>query len=426
MTKGVVVMKLRVPPVLLAAGILLFACFGLMSSCSDSPTGTNASVPMEGEGNVDPGAGGSFLLSNVDMGPDYQGYVEVWAYDLVVESDSIVAFDLVLINKTRSDIAPPLHFVITSIVPSTVTCFNPDGYLRGPVPYFDFSDDMGGDELLTPGEATAPVHARFRWFEPTAFSIGFRLVIGEVIPRGMIAGVVFDDINENGVQETWEPGIAGTAVRLRGAQEDSVANVAYVVVSTDREGRYAFTDLEAGMYEVEALLLLGVRPTTPNPLLIALVELPGGNVSSFLAAHFGMAAVVPPPVFVFGPVPVGPGGPQGTRVDSTFAIPPPMPPVPPFADLYFVRVDPPPIMGPYPMFIEKVTVAIDDHIVYKFECPPDTLCPPRPESVLVDAALLMEGEHAISIEVLGSERAFLLVGIEHNSEWDTGFAGQRP
>ena len=413
-------MTLRVPPALATAGVLLVALFGLMSSCGESPTDTSTFAPMEGGGTIDPGAGDEFLLSTVDMGPGFEGFVEVWAYDLVAESDSIVGFDLVMVNGTNGDIPPPLLFVITSVVPNAVTCFNPDGYLRGGMPFYDFSDDLGEDELLTPGESTAPVHVQFRWPAPTAFSIGFRLHMGQIIHHGMIAGIVFHDINENGIRERYEPGIPNVAVRLQGAPEDSITEAASIVVRTDRDGHYIFDGLLAGVYEVRVLLPPDARPTTSNPLLVALVELPDGKVSSFLSAHFGLAlyAPPPPPDWIFGPVPVGPA--FETRVDSTFMVPPPMPPFPPEGEMYYVRVEPPPVMGPYPMFIDKVTVTIDNEVVFKFECPPDTLCPVRRERVPIDPALMEEGEHAISIEVLGSELTFVLVGVERDFPWDIG------
>jgi hypothetical protein len=427
-TKGVVVMKLRVLPAALAAGVLLFATLFFVFSCSDNPTGTGAPPPMEGSGTVDLGAGGKFLLSTVDMGPDFQGVVEVWAYDLTVESDSVVAFDLVIVNGTSGDIPPPLDFVITRIVPNTVTCLNPDGYMRDRLPYFDFSDDLGEDGLLTPGEATAPVHARFLCPEPMAFSIGFRLSIGDVIQRGVIGGIVFEDLNQDGIYDDVERGIPGVPIGLRAMSGDSTGTVIEIVVHTDNLGRYAFRGLSSGVYKVTALLGAEAHFTTPNPLLVALVTLPDGTVSSFLKAHFGVVTVVPPPpppvVWAFGPLTVGPGSPNGTRVDSTFVIPPPMPPFPPEGDLYYVRVEPAPVMGPYPMYIDEIRVILDNEVVYKFQCPPDTLCPAPLEKVVIDPALTGQGEHAISIRVSGSERSFVLVGIEHGVLRDVGTAGQ--
>lgn len=411
-------MTFRAQPAGFAAGILLVVLLALIPACSESPTGADSNVPMEGGGEIDPAAGDEFLLSSVDMGPGFEGFVEIWAYDLAVESDSIVGFDLVLVNRTDGDIPPPLQFVITGIHPFTVKCVNPDGFAQD-YPFYDFSDDLGEDELLTPGESTAPVRARFRWEGPTAFSISFRLRIGEVIEHGVIGGVVFHDLNENGIRERSEPGVPDVMVTLSGTPER------LITVRTDGDGGYRVAGLPADVYRVAMIPPPGSRATSSNPLLVALVELPDGKVSSYFGAGFGLVFTVePPPAWVFGPVPVGPASPNGTKVDSTFVIPTPMPPFPPIAETYYVRIEPPPVMDPrtgvYPMDIDRVTVSIDKQTVYHLECPPDTLCPPRFDMVPIDPSLVGEGEHAISIEVLGSDRSFLMVGVMRGRPKDEG------
>jgi hypothetical protein len=414
-------MRYRTRPAQLAAGIFFLLLFGLFASCSDDPTGASSTPAMTGRGDVDPKIGDSFLLSSVDMGPGFEGPVEVWAYDLATEGESAVGFDLVLVNKTGGNIQPPLFFVITSIVPNTVTCLNPEPTFYEGDPFFDFSDDMGDDNVLSPGEATARVHARFGWPEPMAFSIGFRIVIGDVVRNGVIGGVVFGDIDEDGVRDDGEMGLADVPVELMFTWGDSAGTTLKFLGRTDPRGHYEFIDLPAGVYRIAAQLQ--ARFTTPNPLLVTLVELPDGNVSKFLDANFGVAGQVPPPPpppadFVFGPVPVGPASGFGTELDSTFVIGPPMPPFPPNGVMYFVRVEAPAIAGPFPMYIDEIAVSIDGQLVYKFECPPDTLCPPPFAKMIIDPALMGEGEHAISIKVLGSEMAFELVGIERDASWE--------
>jgi len=420
-------MKFRVRPALLTAG-LLFSLIALISSCSDDPTSPASRSPMEGAGNIDPGAGDEFLLSTVDLGPGFGGSVEVWAYDLTVESDTAIAFDLVIVNGTMGDLPPPLHFVITSIVPNTVTCLNPDGFYRDRKPYFDFSDDMGEDGLLTPGEATGRVHVRFGCPAPMAFSIGFHLVLAEIPRDGVIAGVVFKDLDEDGVYDDGERGIPGVPVELTIALGDSNQTRLGIVGQTDREGRYEFADLPAGVYRITALLDPWVRFTTSNPLLVTLVGLPDGTVSSFLDAHFGVAGIIPPPppYAVFGPLEVGPASPFGTEVDTTLVIGPPMPPFPPEGDVYYIRVEPPAVMGPYPIWIDEVTVRIDGQGVYKFDCPADSLCNAPADLLLIDPALTGPGEHAISIKVTGNESAFLYVSVEHAGWSEPGSGEERP
>lgn len=419
-------MKHRTRPVILVAGILFFL-LPLIYSCSDDSTRPAAQSLMEGSGDIDPETGGDFLLSTVDMGPGFGGNAEVWAYDLSVESDSVIGFDLSIRNGTGRDIPPPLLFVITSIVPGSVACANPDGHTPDLEPFFDFGDDMGDDNVLSPGESTSRVRVRFACPEPMAFSIGFRLVLGEIPSDGTIAGVVFKDADEDGVFDPDERGIPGVPVELFVGFGDSSGTTLAILGQTDRQGKYAFADLPAGVYRITAFPCERIRFTTANPLLVTLVELPGGGVSSFLEAHFGVAGIINPPSYpVFGPIGVGPASPFGTTVDSTFVIPTPMPPFPPQGDVYYIRVEPPAVMGPYPMYIQEVSVMIDGQGVYKFRCPPDSLCPPPADLLPIDPALTGQGEHTIWIKVSGSEQSFMYVSVEHAGWSDPGSGDARP
>jgi hypothetical protein len=404
-------MNRRVSPALCLIGITALLLFGFLFSCSESPTDQNIdSDVMTGSGDIDPNANGDILLSDVDLGPDFPGRLEVWAVDLETEGDSVVSFDLVLVNKTEFDLYPPIHFVITKIVPNSVSVLNPDGYVRDRLPFFDFSEKLGDDGVLTPGERTARVNVRFGWPEPAAFSIGFTLSIGQPPLEGVIAGIVFKDLNRNGIYDgESEPGVPNIAVALRAASGDTRLGR---VVHTDRLGRYGFRGLHAGVYEVAAMGLLGMSFTSPNPILVTLVELPDGTVSSFTDADFGTTPLYPPIERFFGPAPVGPGSELGTHVDSSFVVPPPVPTDLPRPHNYFVRVEPPMLMGPRPIYITEADVSIDGQSVFEFECRGDSLCLPPVARVLLEPPGLAEGEHMICIDVLGSEGSFLLISVE--------------
>jgi hypothetical protein len=69
---------------------------------------------------------------------------------------------------------------------------------------------------------------------------------GEVL--GRIAGTVYADLNNNGVQNAGEPGIPGVTVTLTGVDVDG--NPISRTTTTDALGRYEFTDLPAGTYTV--------------------------------------------------------------------------------------------------------------------------------------------------------------------------------
>jgi uncharacterized repeat protein (TIGR01451 family) len=74
--------------------------------------------------------------------------------------------------------------------------------------------------------------------------------------RGSISGIVFDDENGNGVQESGELGIGGVTVTLDGV----------VTTSTGGDGIYSFSDIEAGLHDVESGVPAGYAATTPNPV----------------------------------------------------------------------------------------------------------------------------------------------------------------
>lgn len=371
----------------------------LNSSCGDSPTSTPGPDDTRATGQVDPSGDSEFLLGTVTTSPT-AGRAEVWARNLRVESDEIVSFDAVIVNRSTWPVHAPIHFVITEIRPAVVEVTNPD--MTGPDgPVFDFSDDLG-DRVLAPGEASAPVNMKFRWPEPMAFAIGFRVDAGGGDATGFISGVVFNDRNGDGRYDmNLEPGIPGVVVEM----VPSVREILYRTL-TDDHGRYRFGDLAADVYRVTAHGFGDMQPTTPNPLIISLVERPDSGVTSFDKAHFGfLGALPPPPATIFGPIPVGPGSPSGTEFDSTFVIPDFFAAV----DL-FLNVIPPPFLGPFPLHIDEATVAINDVPVWEFVCePPDSVCVPSAR-VLLNPEL--HGENAISIRVFGDPMSFLLFSIE--------------
>lgn len=63
-------------------------------------------------------------------------------------------------------------------------------------------------------------------------------IFGRFFPWNSVHGTVFEDLNENGVQDTDEPGLAQWAVRVSGDANDSVL--------TDENGNYQFLQLPLG------------------------------------------------------------------------------------------------------------------------------------------------------------------------------------
>lgn len=380
--------------------LALLALVLLLPSCSDSPTDTSDSDTSNDVGTIDPNGGPNFLLGAVTAGN--VGRVEVWASNLTVEPTT-VSFDAVILNASRTDIGAPLRFVITEINPDVVVASNPDEI--GPDgPIYDFSDDVGDDGILSAGETSAPVTMTFDWPEPMAFSLGFHVDLGDSVETGLISGIVFNDLNKNGVYEpNIEPGIAGIVVDL----VPSTREVIYLT-RTNYFGAYVFDNRSPDIYTVRANPGAGMHATTANPLLVTLVRQPDGTVTSLEGVNFGFSVEQqPPPVPwpLFGPVNVGPGSGVGTVLDTTFSVPDFFAPV----DLY-LRVDAPPILGPFPIDIDEAVVDINDTRVWEFVCPPDTICTPGAR-VLLDPA--PNGwENKIHIRVEGDERAFLMFRIE--------------
>jgi hypothetical protein len=97
---------------------------------------------------------------------------------------------------------------------------------------------------------------------------------------GSIGGMVFDDLNGDGILDDGELGIAGVEVTLSGAGAGTF--------TTDASGFYAFNDLAAGVYTVDCAAVAGFSSTTPTSLEITLAP---GEIDD--TAHFGWAADVP-------------------------------------------------------------------------------------------------------------------------------------
>lgn len=380
--------------------ISFLATLFLVPSCSESPTGGTDTLGAEDVGQFDPNATGEFLLGAVTAGAA-DGRVEVWASNLLVESAS-VSFDARIINTSRTDISGPVYWVITDVQPPVVSPANPD-YIYRDGSVYDFSDDVGDDGVLSAGEVSDPVRATFNWPEPIGFSIGFRVGVG-TLDSGFVSGIVFDDANQNGqFDPRIEHGIPGIRVDLIPSVRENL-----YTTKTDRTGNYVFSGLAADVYRAKAFPGINMQATTSNPRIVTLVERPDGTVTGISGVNFGFAVPIEPPPgpALFGPVAVGPGSPNGTELDSMFVVPDFFAAV----DLY-LKVVPPPLLGPLPIHIDEASVRINDAVVWDFTCEPaDSFCTPAAR-VLLDPEATGR-ENTIGIRVLGDERSFLMFSIE--------------
>ncbi|MCA9169716.1 MAG: tandem-95 repeat protein, partial [Planctomycetales bacterium] len=85
----------------------------------------------------------------------------------------------------------------------------------------------------------------------------------DVYRANEIHGVKFDDINENGVQDMDEPGIAGTTVFID-LDRDDLLDIDEPQTTTLSDGSYEFLDLSPGAYVVREVLESGHSRTTPT------------------------------------------------------------------------------------------------------------------------------------------------------------------
>ena len=92
-----------------------------------------------------------------------------------------------------------------------------------------------------------------------------------------IGGTVFNDLNQNGVFDSGEPGIAGVTVYL---------NIT-TLATTDANGAYTFSGLSTGSYSVIAGSVDGLNLTTPGSVTVALS-------SANSTVNFGFGQVVVP------------------------------------------------------------------------------------------------------------------------------------
>ena len=94
---------------------------------------------------------------------------------------------------------------------------------------------------------------------------------------GTLSGVVFADLDRDGVRDTGEPGIAGATVVVR-----QVGGALNRQVTTDAAGSYQFTGLPAGDYELTVALPGALSATTPATMNRTIVT--GANTAPDIGA----------------------------------------------------------------------------------------------------------------------------------------------
>jgi len=115
------------------------------------------------------------------------------------------------------------------------------------------------------------------------YSVSFvpgTLTVGDGTSTVSISGTVFFDVNANGVRNAGDPGLASVTVKLY------QNNVQVAQTVTSSTGAYAFANLTAGTYAVDAIELPGLTSSTANlvPVIVSTVNV--GDVNIGMALNF--------------------------------------------------------------------------------------------------------------------------------------------
>jgi protocatechuate 3,4-dioxygenase beta subunit len=105
---------------------------------------------------------------------------------------------------------------------------------------------------------------------------------------GTVSGVVFNDLNGNGVQDPGELGIGGVTVVLRDDAQGTIQTT-----TTGSDGRYLFSNIAPGSYTVQAADPSGYTSTTPNR--VAVTVPPNGAASANFGDQQSSSALFDPP-----------------------------------------------------------------------------------------------------------------------------------
>jgi len=280
------------------AVVLLGVLVGL-AACSDNPVGDTTPADDTGlaSGGIDV-ATGDFELTVATAGDPSRPFPGPFAilgrnihYD---DALGALVADLSVVNHSRTSFPEPVGLTFVRLLPEGVEVLNPDNDQHGDGAYivFQFAND---DAMWTPGEQSLPREVQFKVERGRAVAFVARIMVGTLPTGGSIGGIVWNDLNKDGVMDSVETGLGGVPVGLAHDDTPVTSNVRSVIrtTRTDRTGHYRFDHLIAGHYIVFKMDG-GCQPTTPTQIQVLLVE-DNGEVSSFLDADFGCYAELPPP-----------------------------------------------------------------------------------------------------------------------------------
>jgi hypothetical protein len=271
----------------LVAAVFLAGCGGGDDAVvqPESPTGAGASLA---HGDISGSAASFEFTTEVDLdlpnpppGPFLiRGQLVGYDADL-----GALVVDLTVVNASPHAYPEPVGLTFIQLLPPEVTVLNADNGEPGVGAsfLFTFAND---DAMWTPGEESLPRTVQFAVAPGVAIGFAARIDVGMNPLGGAIGGLVWHDVNEDGVVDPGEPGFGGVGIRIEGGDGQQW------LMNTAPDGAYRVDGLPAGYYTVVRLPRPDLRATTPPQMQVLLVENDGG-VSDFLTANFG-CRVIPP------------------------------------------------------------------------------------------------------------------------------------
>jgi len=374
------------------------------TSCSEDTPTSPANTDV-GSTVIDPAAGGDVFLGSTTLSNKPGVRVGVWGENLTIDSDTEVSFDLVIVNKSDHPFHAQATFEIFDLEPEGVEALNA-GASNGTTYRYNIAVLFGDDFVLSPGERSLPGRIKFKVPGLTSFSFGFN-VYAETRKDLAISGTVFYDADQNGeFDPTMELGIKREGVWLNTTPTDDNPTGFVAFTRTDDNGAYAFWDLPAGVYTVRANGSGDWEHTTPNPLLVTLLEDADGDVVPIEGVDFGFFDPDPPNSLWLVDLEVD----AGTEETKEF-----INPLSPANHRYVLHVwEPVYIRAPIGA-LYSVRAWINDTLAYEGECDDlfdEWMCFANGRHVDLPADFIGLGANHIRIAVEGWGEPFVFVGVE--------------
>jgi len=132
----------------------------------------------------------------------------------------------------------------------------------------DSGDDPGGSNPDDPNDTGSSADSTL--FDPPP------------LPLSEITGSVFIDANNNGIRELGEDGIGGVEITLEGT--DTYGDPVFIVTTTDANGQYQFSGLNAGTYQITETQPQGFSDGSENGSILGTL---GDDQYSDIVLNFG-------------------------------------------------------------------------------------------------------------------------------------------